>query len=149
MLPLRISIFCLLFVIFPFSFGQTNANVPQEKKEAQLNLNQHFILQYKLAVNYNQIKAYCDSLLVPYQIKNIEQNWRLVQLSIPEDTQYGTFGMVVIPLKFKILEKLRNSNMFDLVQLSHTVSKRRVPNDQYLSKQYHLAVTKNYNVWEN
>ena len=138
-----------MLVISNLLNGQTAPNVPQKNDDVHLNLTQHFILRYNSTTDISQILEFCDSLKVPYELKYIEKSFRLLQLSCPSDTQFGFYGMLVMPLKNQILAKLKNSSLFEIAQVSHPVSKRKVPNDLYLSKQYHLLLTKNYNVWEN
>lgn len=149
MLSLRVFILLIGINWIQPTFGQFDTNVPQKNKEVQFNLGQHFILKYKLTVDEHQLISFCDSLSIPYTINIIDKNWKFFQLSVPNDTQMSYLGMNRVSMKDRLLQQLKASGLFDLVQVSHKVVKRKVPNDQYLPKQYHLALTKNYNVWEN
>ncbi len=148
-MPTKLFPIAIILILSNFLNGQSTPNVPHEKEDVHITLNQHFILKYAQSAEINQIMAFCDSLAVPYILKPIEKSFRLLQLSIPSDTQYGYFGMLQLPLKNQILDQLKKSKLFEHVQVSHPVSKRKVPNDLFLSKQYHFLLTKNYNVWEN
>lgn len=141
----------VFFVISAFTNAQTWHQMPikQKNQTSFLNHDHAFILQYKKNQSFHDLKNGLESLNVPYELEIIDSNWRLICIYTQNDTHYGTFGAFILPSKEIVLQKLKETNLFDHVQLTHPVVKRKVPNDTYLNKQFQFALTKNYNVWEN
>ena len=141
----------VFFVISAFTNAQTWHQMPiqQTNQTSFLNHDHAFILQYKKNQSFHDLKNGLESLNVPYELEIIDSNWRLICIYTQNDTHYGAFGAFILPSKEIVLQKLKETNLFDHVQLTHPVVKRKVPNDTYLNKQFQFALTKNYNVWEN
>jgi hypothetical protein len=150
----RKLIFFLLFVSSTcFAQAQTWNNFPQKYKKdgisVSLNHDNTYILQYNAAATKSQLLNSFQDLHVPFEIELIDTTWRILSLHTQNDTHYGTFGAIVLPSKNKVFEQLNVSGLFDHVQYSHPVQKRKVPNDPNLFKQYQPELLKLYNVWEN
>ncbi len=146
----RFIIICFLCII-PILGAQTWNDFPQKKKNDQFAIafDHSFILQYKKNTTLVQLKNLFQSINVPYQIEIIDSNWRILEFHIQNDTHFGTYGTYNLQNQGFVLQKLKESLLFDHFQSSHQVQKRKVPNDTYLNKQYQFVLTKNYNVWEN
>jgi hypothetical protein len=131
--------------------AQTWSDFPLKQKNLNYSIthNQTFILQFKKSTSYTQLNDLFQSLNVPFEIEIIDSNWNLLGLYTQNDTHFGTFGALVYPSRENVLQKLKESNLFNHFQSTHPIQKRKVPNDTYLNKQFQFSLTKNYNVWEN
>ena len=150
----RKSIFFLLFVCsICFVKAQTWNNFPQKYKKdgisVSLNHDNTFILQYNSNTSKSQLLQAFQDLNVPFEIEIIDTTWHILSLHTQNDTHYGTFGTIVLPNKNTIFDQLNASGLFNHVQYSHPIQKRKVPNDPNLFKQYQPDLLKLYNVWEN
>ncbi len=146
----KFIIICFLWII-PILSAQTWNNFPQKKKNDQFTIafDHLLILQYKKNTSLVQLKNLFQSINVPYQIEIIDSNWRILGFYMQNDTHFGTYGAYNLQNPEIVLQKLKESFLFDHFQSTLPVQKRKVPNDTYLNKQYQFALTKNYNVWEN
>ncbi|NBR15913.1 MAG: hypothetical protein EBU01_15255, partial [Crocinitomicaceae bacterium] len=150
----RKLVFFVLFVNFSCLVqAQTWNSFPQKYKKdgiaVALNHDNTFILQYNAAVTKSQLLQAFQNLNVPYEIELIDTTWRILSLHTQNDTHYGTFGTIVLPNKYTVLEQLKASRLFNHLQFSHPIQKRKVPNDPNLFKQYQPELLKLFNVWEN
>ena len=136
-----------------FAQAQTWNNFPQKQKKdgisVSLNNNNTFILQYNSNATKSQLLKTFHDLNIPFEIELIDTSWRILSLHTQNDTHYGTFGTIVLPNKNTVFDQLKASGLFDHVQYSHPIQKRKVPNDPNLFKQYQPDLLKLYNVWEN
>ncbi len=140
------------FLISLSLFAQPASIVPQNQNNKvnipQLTFDNQYLLKFSQHTTMENVTSFLNKY--PYsEIEVVDINWQLYSLKTLNDTHYGTFGSFIYPSKFEMLNELKQSKLFDVVQITHPVVKRKVPNDQYLSKQYYLSLTKNYNVWEN
>lgn len=133
--------------------AQTWNNFPQKYKKdgitVSLNHDNTFILQYTSTATKSQLLKSFQDLHVPFEIELIDTSWRILSLHTQNDTHYGTFGNIVLPNKNIVFDQLNTSGLFEHVQYSHPIQKRKVPNDPNLFKQYQPDLLKLYNVWEN
>ena len=133
--------------------AQSWNNFPQKHNvngiSVSLNHDNTFILQYHSNTTKSQLLQAFQNLNLPYEIELIDTNWHILSLHTQNDTHYGAFGTIVLPNKITVLEQLKSSGLFNHVQFSHPIQKRKVPNDPNLFKQYQPDLIKLYNVWEN
>lgn len=154
MLTLRNLVLCVLFLgTNCFLKAQTWNNFPQKYKKdgisVSLNHDNTFILQYNTVASKSQLLRTFQDLNVPFEIELIDTSWRILSLHTQNDTHFGTFGTIVLPNKNIVFDQLKASGLFEHVQYSHPIQKRKVPNDPNLFKQYQPDLLKLYNVWEN
>jgi len=150
----RKTVFFVLFVYCTcFVKAQTWNNFPQKYKKdgisVSLNHDNSFILQYSTKATKSQLLKSFQDLNVPFEVELIDTTWRILSLHTQNDTHYGTFGTIVLPNKNIIFNQLNASGLFNHVQYSHPIQKRKIPNDPNLFKQYQPDLLKLYNVWEN
>lgn len=147
-----ILLLCLLFIKNSI-YSQSWTDFPQKHLyngvEVKLNHDNSFLLQFKPSTSKKELLTLFQSLNVPFEIELIDTSWHILTLRTQNDSHYGMYGMVKYSAKQQILSSLNASNLFTHVQFSHSISKRKMPNDPNLFKQYQPDLLKLYNVWEN